>query len=817
MKVIPSILSALVLAIAPTVTLQAQDTLEPVGKWTVYPVFSSPITNLLETTEHVYGLAGGNLFSYNFNTDERRSLNIDNLLNDFDVAEIYYNNTEKYLAAVYENSNIDLLYDDGRVINLPDIKIAEGISGSRKINDVAFSDGRMYVATDFGVVIYDDNKNEVIRSGNFGEKVSSVCESGGKIFILKDDKVYCIDKDSQINKLERFTLTEGISGSKFSAILPYKDRSILVYGDGKLALYSFNADNNTFTRLKSYDGGGEKFATPVMLSDGSFNVASDKHLWTIGGEEGDMSSLVAIPEPIQGNRYSFNRGIDNLWALDKNGLGLYSLAASGELSVKKDKYLPETMSVKCVANITPSEDGERLYFSNLGPSVYRLSSAGEGENTPQQTCRMVDGKFYDIAPYPIEAKSYMGQYWQGKKYKWLMSPTRLVEDPDDPDTYFIGTNTDGLYRITNGEESGRFDYNNSPLTPIWSKSSRVFEVGIDRGGNLWMVSQRFTKDADIPLVMVLPASKRNADTSTIKPEDWIIIPVDNNERGIREPRILFCKKSNMIFVGMTGLLAIDTRGTFNDLSDDIVVHHDGFTDQDGKSFSYANILSLEEDLDGRIWVGTDAGVFEITNPSSATNPSMIINHLKVPLNDGTNTAEYLLPSERIYGISTDNANRKWIATRSSGLFLVSQRGDKILQNFTSENSVLPDNMVHDVYSDPRDNRVWIGTSQGLVSYSSDASPVRDDFSDIYAYPNPVRPDYTGLISIVGLMDNTLVKITDAAGMLISQVKAEGGMARWDGCNLRGERVRSGVYYVFASSSDGESSSSGAVTKILVVN
>lgn len=781
MKILRSLLlSTLGLLVVPSVTLQAQSELEPVGKWTVYPVFSSPVTDLVETGEYVYGVSGGNLFSYNPNTEERRTLNVDNILNDFDVSEVYYNHSEKYLAVVYEDSNIDLVYDDGRVINLPDIKAADGISGSRSVNHVSFSgDGRMYVATDFGVVIFDDRKYEVIRSGNFGEKISSVCEIGGNILILKDNKVYYISKDSPINRLDRFTEAIGVTGDNLSHLFPFKGGRMMVYGDNKLTVYQYN--NNKYDQSPEVISlnSDDKLERPVMMADSSYHVSGEAKLWTVDYTDGPtIRSLVELPESLKGQVYSFNKGIESVWALDKDGLGLYSLSTGAQPTVKKDKYLPESMTVKVVASITPSRDGERLYFSNLGPTVKRLVNSGEGKDVFQQTCRLSNGKFEDMAPYPVRALSIISRIWQGSN-RWLVSPSKIVEDPDDPETYFLGMNADGLYRVTNGEISGHFDETNSPLYPVEGllNATRVFEVGIDRGGNLWVVSQRYYSDPDCPIIMILPADKRREDTSNISSSDWHIVDFDLSEEGSREPRLLFCKKSNMVFVGMNGLLAIDTRGTLDDFTDDKVTLHSGFTDQDGKTFSYTTILSLEEDLDGRVWVGTDAGVFEISNPVDAVNNSMIINHIKVPLNDGTNTAEYLLPSERIYGISTDNANRKWIATRSSGLFLVSQRGDKILKNFTTDNSILPDNMVHAVYADPRDNRVWIGTSQGLISYSSDASPIRDDFSDIYAYPNPVRPDYSGMISIVGLMDNTLVKITDAAGNLMQQVKAEGGMAR----------------------------------------
>ena len=126
------------------------------------------------------------------------------------------------------------------------------------------------------------------------------------------------------------------------------------------------------------------------------------------------------------------------------------------------------------------------------------------------------------------------------------------------------------------------------------------------------------------------------------------------------------------------------------------------------------------------------------------------------------------------------------------------------------------NNVYAVTCDPHSNRVYFGTADGMYMFDSDSSPAAEDYSDVYAYPNPVRPEYTGWITIAGLKDNSLVKIADIAGNVFFQGRSEGGMISWDGCNSAGERVRTGVYFVFASE-NADGSSSGAVTKIMVVN
>ena len=210
------------------------------------------------------------------------------------------------------------------------------------------------------------------------------------------------------------------------------------------------------------------------------------------------------------------------------------------------------------------------------------------------------------------------------------------------------------------------------------------------------------------------------------------------------------------------------------------------------------------------------GVFEITDPTKLTTSMATVNHLKVPRNDGTNLADYLLDSQIVSQIAVDASNRKWISTIGSGVYLVSENGDEILEHYTTDNSILPSNTVYAVGCDPNSNKVYFGTGQGLVEYNSTSAPGKENYNEVYAYPNPVKPDFTGWITVTGLMEDSLVKITDSAGNVIVQGRSDGSMFVWDGCNHSGERVKSGVYYVMASQ-NATGSSSACVTKIMVIN
>ena len=261
---------------------------------------------------------------------------------------------------------------------------------------------------------------------------------------------------------------------------------------------------------------------------------------------------------------------------------------------------------------------------------------------------------------------------------------------------------------------------------------------------------------------------------------------------------------------------VDTKGTVN-TADDQIHYLQNVLTQDGNTVGSLVNTYMVEDLEGDIWIGTTEGIFVVKDLNESIGQSQLhVVRPKVARNDGTVYADYLLSTDVINGIAVDPLNRKWVSTEASGLFLVSADGTEILENFTNTNSPLPTNQIWGVYCNPNGNEVYVNTAAGSYIYNSTAAPAAEDYSEVYAYPNPVRPDYEGWITIQGLMDNSLVKIADAQGNVVAQGMSEGGMYVWDGCNAAGERVRSGVYMVLASQSSGESSS-GAVTKIVVIN
>ena len=251
-----------------------------------------------------------------------------------------------------------------------------------------------------------------------------------------------------------------------------------------------------------------------------------------------------------------------------------------------------------------------------------------------------------------------------------------------------------------------------------------------------------------------------------------------------------------------------------DPSTNQVVKYSSMSNQDGINFvAYAAQCGCE-DKEGNIWIGTDMGPVYLDKERIADNTLGVIQY-KVPRNDGTNYADYLLANININCIVVDGAGRKWFGTDENGAYLISADNNTQVQHFTTDNSKLLSNRIESIAVNPATGEVFFGTDKGLCSYVSDATETNTEMTtdNVWAYPNPVTPEYAGLITIVGLSYNADVKILAANGDLIAEGKSNGGSFTWDGCDQKGRRVASGIYMVATAKNNGEK---GTVCKIAII-
>lgn len=754
---------------------------QAVGSWYFYPLYDGVPTRVVDTPELTYYLSLGRLYSYDKHNDESRDYV--ELLNDTGISKIDYNADGKFLFIGYENGNVDLLYDDGHVVNMPDIREAQ-ISYDKSINEVDFLGNQVYVATKFGLVVFDAGTGTVRQSGIYGKNVTAVALQGDYVIINVEKKNYGIKRTELISRFENFQQLDDIANV------------VEMKGMGDYILIR----TNTLVRAAKYDFPDGKMnvmgtqtqaaASPLMrCADGKMRTVSGNIVYAYG-KDGERTQESNIPASLKSNAYGMWRGCSDVWAANADGLGCYDITGSS-LTVKTDRMLPENaINMAAVAFIKASADGSRIYLATCGWSNSNVASV-TGQNL-KVTVIHKDGATEDVTPSTA-----------------IGSPTSFAVNPFDNESYFVSARTTGVFAVKGKEVINNFKTSNTSFL-----SDRAHGVNIDPDGNLWVITL-----SEVAAANVLPSEKVKGDISKVSSSDWTGLPVEGFN-GNSDGYFVTIPNSNIVYFkcSMSGqpLVAYDTNGTLKNNKDDKYRLIIKCIDQDGKIFNHLHKTVLQIDKIGRLWVGTESGIFYIENPENGLSENMRITRMKIPRNDGTNFADYLLDGEEITAIAVDGSNNKWIGTKASGLYYVNADGSEIIGHFTSSNSPLPDNVIASLYCDPNSNEIYIGTNFGLLRYSGFHSPGREDYSEIYAYPNPVKPDYSGWITVTGMMDNSLVKIADASGNVVYQGRSDGGMFTWDGCNSAGARVKSGVYYVFASQSE-NGSSSAAVTKILIMN
>ena len=766
-----------------------------VGNWQIYSSTGDPV-KVIDAGDRVYFVSGVSLFCYDKVTDELEAYNKNNRLSDTGVSNIYYNYDKNYLVVVYTNSNIDILYDNGKLYNIPDIKNVI-MTSSKAVNDVNFYGNRIYLATDFGIVVLNDEKYEVSESYNYEQKINKIGACNNYWFIATDEAIYYIESDAIKYDFSSWNILKSVSGSVIYDLEPFNDKYLFYSQNGDL--YFYDIESEGFPLLGILSMGVrcvEKYYDGFILR-GLVYVAFCKpeiengalQFENIFNFQNQSEYLVDV----QTSSYEKDKSI---WALGEYGLCHFKMEGN-QLTMLKEPFLPDVPNVSDPWNLVINDN--KLYVSNTGP---RIGMEEQYVKTRISVLDQNDWSILDLGEVPLV---------NNKHDKYLYASYNLAFDPDDPSTFYVGTWFEGMYKFTDNECVGHYTHLNSPFTYNWALS--VPYAAFDDNKNLWVVSK------GIPSLCMLPREKQSVSTDELTVNDWYQFDYSEIENN-KYAKLLIPKHSTAKWIvkGSWGgsVFAFDDKGTYNTTDDDKTRNFVSFVDQDNKTFTPNYYTCIAEDNNGQIWIGTSVGPIVITNPNNVFNDNFRCTRIKIARNDGTDNADYLLQNIEISDIVVDGANRKWRGTRESGLYVVSDDGSEILEHFTTENSGLPSNFITEVVVDPVTGIAYVGTTSGLAAYRSDAVQASEDYSSVYAFPNPVRPDYEGWISVTGLMDNSLVKITDVAGNLFFEGYSNGGQISWDGCDRKGNRVKTGVYLVFASST-ATGKQSGVVTKILVVN
>jgi hypothetical protein len=745
------------------------------GKWRTHLTYSQ-VNQIALSDNKVFALSEGALFAVSRADESLDEYTKISGLSDNDVSAIEMDQVNKQLLLVYSNGNIDLLTEAG-VVNIPDY-MNKQLTVNKAVNDICIYNNNAYLACNFGILVFNLKKKEISETYYIGNNSTEVTVlntvvHAGMIYAVTADAVYRADINSSslVNYASWTSLTNLPGSGVFRKALVYNNKLFLQRG-GSLFMLSDGVWSQvlTDTSISEVFTSGEKMfvysnATTTYLVDENLNKTTLANI-------GEVADAV------------YDGANNRLWFAGK-AKGVISCTGAGQ-DIRS--YMPTGP----LTNMPWF-----MAFSNQKLYVLQGGRWAADYARPGHIMMYENNAWTNIKSDEIEAVTGY------KPYDFM----NIAFDPADSKHYFITSYGTGLYEFRNESLVKWHTYQNSAVETILQSNPyrymRVDGAVFDKAGNLFFTNTEMQKSIKVLLNTGewVQLAYPNANLYTIS--KILISDNDPNQKWVLSTR------------APGGLLVFSDNGTIKDQSDDKSIFFTSFADADGGSaISPSYFYCITQDADGVIWVGTDQGPLLFYNTSKVFDSGYTCTRVKIARNDGTNQADYLLQSEAIKSIAIDGANRKWIGTDGSGVYLMSADGQTTIKHFTADNSPLLSNSIMSISINPKTGEVFFGTSKGLISYQADATASGESFDDVHAYPNPVRENYTGVVTITGLVKNTQVKITDLNGNLIFETKSNGGVAVWDVKNSRGRKVSTGIYLALCVNEDGTES---IVTKIMVIN
>lgn len=402
--------------------------------------------------------------------------------------------------------------------------------------------------------------------------------------------------------------------------------------------------------------------------------------------------------------------------------------------------------------------------------------------------------------------------WNGEKWEEFEQPSDaslghlyrdllcLDFDPSKEGHIMVGSKA-GLYEFQDGKFIKCYNKDNTSVitSPLGNNYTIISSVKYDARGKLWLLNSLGDN------------SILSFDQTT---QEWKHYPhseIGSNDRYNLTGLIIGKNNGNIWFVN--NYYEKNRLYKYNYNTDELTMYGPTFTNEDGRDITPIYVHCLAEDRNGNIWIGTTSGPLYLSM-SDIQNGNNIFTQHKVPRNDNTNYADYLLDNSNIRCIAVDGANQKWFGT-DNGVYLVSDDCNTQIYHFDTDNSPLISNIVYSIAVNNNTGKVYFATDKGLCAFNNGIVGSNSEMTkdNVYAYPNPVKPDYTGKINIVGLSFNANIKIVSTNGTLINEGRSAGGSYSWDGCDLNGKKVASGIYMVETATESGEK---GIVCKIAII-
>lgn len=732
------------------------------------------IKDLAQSTNKFYAASENALFSKDLASNVIKTINTIDGLSAQVISAVYHSPTSNRILVGYENGLINIVNPDGSIVKVVDIVNKQLPPNIKRVNHFTEYEGIVYISCDFGICQYNPSNLQFGDTYYIGTGPSEIVIRQSAVF---NGFIYAATADFGIKRAD-ITNPNLIDASQWTTVTSGSWAAVEAFGDELVAV-------TTAGQMNRFNGGG-----------------------FVG-----FGSLPAAPRDIRATA-------EHLIAVTDTRVAIYS-PALGLVTQVFNYSIPDISATFTCATVI----GQNIYIGTLAHGVFVTSLAnptvfenitpdGPTKNnvfslntqTPDLWVTYGDYTyFYDPNPLLYQGISkYNAEGWTNKPYSEV-HPTgkdandlvRITFNPNNTSQFYVSSYHSGLLKFENEEFVALYDQTNSELNSLVDPgfpsyiSVRVEQSAFDSQGNLW------TTVAKVPDGLKVLRANGNWESIDMTP---VVAGFFQDSYG----RMLI-DKNNTKWIATYGNGVV----AYNENSETPFKKITVGTEAGNLPIQDARAIAI--DKRNQLWIGTRKGLRVLPSIDRFNSEDqMRANEIIIP--DGEDFAE-LLYEQAVNDICVDGANNKWIGTVDSGVFMFSPDGQEQLYHFTITNSPLPSNAINDIEIDGKTGEVFIATDKGLVSFKGVNTDPKDNLSNVYVYPNPVRPGFSGTVKIANLIDKANVKIADIAGNLVYEKIAEGGTVEWDTTAFGKYRVASGVYMIFIAADDG---SETKVKKVMIV-
>ncbi len=747
-----------------------------VGEWRDHFSYKKALT-LADAGEKVYVAGENAVWSYDKIDGSIEKMTKIQGFFDAGIQTIAYNKSNNVLIIAYQNSDIDILKDN-TIYNLSEIK-RKLLSTDKTIYNITFIGNTAWLSCGFGIVLLDTENLEFKDTYYIGNnasyvKVNDIAYDGANIYAATDTGLFYADyNEPNLADYRNWNLVPDIPNNN------YKYTFIHSF-DNKLFANQINpsTENDTLyvksgNQWEIFDSGIDNLVD--ITSDNAEIIFISRHSLHI------YNSALILQRVFDTYNFSGYKP------------GLYMSSAS------KDDDGNLFISDYSFGLVSEIKDGQMAYRYPNGP--YNNFTAKAFSN--KKTLITTDGNDEATGWYRPTYNIFQNEEW--KSFHISSDTARnffcIAVNPKEEKNVFIGSWGYGVFEFFDNEWINTYNNLNSPLQAIPPYDYgyiRINGMVFDKNNNLWITNEGVNN----------PISVKTEDNQ------WESFNFNSSVTN-EYVKDIYVTENNFKWAeirGSKGILVFDDNDTPLNKQDDRSKIIEPVT-SDGEPVSSV-ITAFSEDKDNNIWMGTGDGVVIFFNADNAFEDDFFADRIQLTSYGKDTTEQYLLSTDIITDIETDGANRKWIGTQNSGAFLVSENGKQEILHFDKYNSPLISNTINDIAIIPETGEVFFLTDKGIMSYRSEATEAGDTYGNVYVFPNPVRPEYDGKITVTGLAANVNVKFTDISGNVVYETKALGGQAVWNGKTFDGRKASTGVYLIYCSNDDG---SETFVTKLLFIN